>query len=326
MWSDLKIENLYSDMNSPEISKILITGASGMVGKNILEHPKSSNYTILTPSSSELNLRNYEQTLKYLRQHNPDFIIHAAGLVGGIQANIKRPVDFLVYNTDMGRNLLMAGQQANINRILNLSSSCMYPKEGINPLQETMVLSGALEPTNEGYALAKIFTSKLCEYLNRENPKLEYKTAIPCNLYGRFDKFSPEHSHMVPAVIKKIYDAKINNLKEIDIWGDGMARREFMYAGDLADFIFYAIDKFEDMPQNLNVGLGIDFSINEYYKTIAEAIGYNGAFVHDLSKPIGMKQKLIDNSKLKAFGWQPKTKLKDGILKTIEYYKSTIHD
>ena len=167
----------------------------------------------------------------------------------------------------------------------------------------------------------------MCEYIVKENPELQYKTVIPCNLYGKYDKFSPEHSHMVPAVIKKIYEAKQNNAAEIDIWGDGLARREFMYTGDLADFVFYALANFEKMPQNINVGLGFDYTINEYYEAIAEAVGFTGKFVHDLSKPIGMKQKLIDDSKLKQFGWKHHTSLKEGIKNTLDYFKTEVlHD
>lgn len=307
--------------------RILITGGNGMVGKNILEHQKAANYEILAPSSSELNLRDFDSVDNYIKQNKPDVIIHAAGLVGGIQANMARPVDFLVYNLDMGRNIIMAAKENGVNYFLNMASSCMYPREAQNPLQEELILKGELEPTNEGYAIAKVVATRLCEYIVKENPALQYKTVIPCNLYGKYDKFSPEHSHMVPAVIKKIYEAKQNNATEIDIWGDGLARREFMYTGDLADFVFYALDHFSDMPQNINVGLGFDYTINEYYEAIAEAIGFTGKFVHDLSKPIGMKQKLIDDSKLKQFGWQHQTTLKEGIKKTLDYFKTEVlHD
>ena len=307
--------------------RILITGGNGMVGKNILEHQKASNYEILAPSSSELNLRNFASVDNYIKQQKPDVIIHAAGLVGGIQANMARPVDFLVYNLDMGRNIIMAAKENGVKYFLNMASSCMYPREAQNPLQEELILKGELEPTNEGYAIAKVVATRLCEYIVKENPELQYKTVIPCNLYGKYDKFSPEHSHMVPAVIKKIYEAKQNNATEIDIWGDGLARREFMYTGDLADFVFYALDNFEKMPQNINVGLGFDYTINEYYEAIAEAIGFTGKFVHDLSKPIGMKQKLIDDSKLKQFGWQHQTTLKEGIKNTLDYFKTEVlHD
>ena len=307
--------------------RILVTGGNGMVGKNILEHKKALNYEILAPSSSELNLRDFDSVNKYIQQNKPDIIIHSAGLVGGIQANMARPVDFLVFNLDMGRNIIMAAKENGVKYFLNMASSCMYPREAQNPLQEELILKGELEPTNEGYAIAKVVATRLCEYIVKENPELQYKTVIPCNLYGKYDKFSPEHSHMVPAVIKKIYEAKQNNATEIDIWGDGLARREFMYTSDLADFVFYALDNFEKMPQNINVGLGFDYTINEYYEAIAEAVGFTGKFVHDLSKPIGMKQKLIDDSKLKQFGWQHQTTLKEGIKNTLEYFKTEVlHD
>lgn len=307
--------------------RILITGGNGMVGKNILEHQKAANYEILAPSSSELNLRDFISVTNYIAKNKPDIIIHAAGLVGGIQANMARPVDFLIYNLDMGRNIIMAAKESGVKYFLNMASSCMYPREAQNPLQEELILKGELEPTNEGYAIAKVVATRLCEYIVKENPELQYKTLIPCNLYGKYDKFSPEHSHMVPAVIKKIYEAKQNNTKEIDIWGDGLARREFMYASDLADFVFYALDHFEKMPQNINVGLGFDYTINEYYEVIADAVGFKGKFVHDLSKPIGMKQKLIDDSKLKLFGWKHQTSLQEGIKKTLDYFKTEVlHD
>ena len=200
----------------------------------------------------------------------------------------------------------------------------MYPREATNPLNEELILKGELEPTNEGYAIAKITTTRLCEYINRENGEFQYKTVIPCNLYGKYDKFDPKNSHMLPAVIRKIHEAKINNQEVLDIWGDGEARREFMYAEDLADFVYYAIENFEKMPQNINVGLGHDYTINEYYKVVADVIGYKGKFIHDLSKPVGMKQKLIDDSKLQEFGWKYKTSLQDGIKKTYEYYLNEV--
>lgn len=307
--------------------KILLTGGNGMVGKNILEHSKDKRYTIFHPSSKELNLQDYQAVDDFMKENRPDFIIHAAGLVGGIQANIANPVNFLVHNLDMGRNIIMAAKSNEIKNFMNLSSSCMYPRNAENPLQEELILQGELEPTNEGYAIAKIVSTRLCEYIVKENPSLHYKTVIPCNLYGKYDKFSPQHSHMLPAVIKKIYDAKQAAKNEIDIWGDGLARREFMYAGDLADFIFYALENFEKMPQNINVGLGFDYSINDYYKAIASEIGFNGNFIHDLTKPIGMKQKLIDDSKLKDFGWKHQTTLEEGIKKTYDYFKkSVLHD
>ncbi|QBA65397.1 GDP-L-fucose synthase family protein [Muriicola soli] len=306
--------------------KILITGGTGMVGKNILEHPKAQDYEILHPSSKELNLLSKEQVKEYLTKYHPDVIIHAAGLVGGIQANMANPVGFLVQNLDMARNLIGVAYELKIPKLLNIASSCMYPRRAANPLKESMILTGELEPTNEGYALAKIFGTRLCEYISKEDTQLSYKTLIPCNLYGKFDKFDPKNSHMLPAVIRKIDQAVQQQNNEVEIWGDGESRREFMYSEDLADFIFYAMPRFEKLPQNLNVGLGFDYSINEYYATIAKILGYKGGFKHDLSKPVGMKRKLIDNSALKNFGWQAKTSLEEGILKTYQYYKTLEND
>jgi len=295
-----------------------------MVGRNIVEFEKSKNYILFTPSSSELNLLDRKAVDDYLKIYTPDIIIHCAGIVGGIQANIANPVKFLVDNTQMGLNIIMSAHETGIRKFINMSSSCMYPRDAKNPLSEELILKGELEPTNEGYAIAKVTSTRLCEYIHRENSKCQYKTIIPCNLYGRYDKFDPKHSHMLPAVIKKIHEAKLNNQTFVDIWGDGEARREFMYAEDLADFVYYAIENFESMPQNINVGLGHDYTINDYYKAIAKVIGFEGEFIHDLSKPIGMKQKLIDDTKLKAFGWHYQTSLEEGIRKTLHYYQEVV--
>ena len=304
--------------------KILLTGSNGMVGKNILEHNASNNYNFLCPSRKELNLLNYKNVNKYIHNNNPDFIIHAAGKVGGIHANISEPVNFLVENIDIGRNIIVAAKENNIKNFLNLASSCMYPRDAENPLSEKLILRGELEPTNEGYAIAKIMSTWLCQYIVKEDNSMNYKTVIPCNLYGKYDKFHSKNSHMIPAVIRKIYKAKLSGSEEIDIWGDGTARREFMYAEDFSDFIFYAISKFDEMPQNINVGLGYDYSINDYYKEIAKVLDYKGKFYHDLSKPTGMKQKLIDNKLLNDFGWKHNISLKDGLTKTVEFFKNYI--
>jgi GDP-L-fucose synthase len=295
-----------------------------MVGSNIAQHSHAQNHEILIPTSVELNLLDSESVQSYININKPDMVIHAAGIVGGIQANMAAPVRFLVDNMQMGLNILMASKVHKVKRFINLSSSCMYPKDAQNPLSEDLILKGELEPTNEGYAIAKVASTRLCEYINREDESFLYKTVIPCNLYGKYDKFDPEHSHMIPAVIRKINDAKNNNLKSIDIWGDGSARREFMYMADFADFVYYAIDNFEVMPQNINVGLGHDYTINEYYQKIADVVGYQGEFTHDLSRPTGMQQKLIDDTKLKEFGWQHQTTLKQGIQKTYEYFLNEV--
>lgn len=302
--------------------KILLTGGSGMVGRNIQDYVQAYREDeILHPSSRELNLLDFESVKAYLKQHQPDFIIHAAGIVGGIQANIDNPVKFLVDNLKMGQNLVLAAQEVGIKQLLNLGSSCMYPRLAPNPLREEQILTGALEPTNEGYALAKIVTAKLCIYCSQEpGGQLQYKTLIPCNLYGKYDKFDGVKSHMIPAALYKIHQAKVQDANKVEIWGDGTARREFMYAEDLADAVFYALDNFERMPDMLNIGLGHDFSINEYYDAVATIVGYEGSFAHDITKPVGMKQKLVSTEKLEDFGWKHRYSLADGLQKTYQYY------
>lgn len=300
--------------------RVLLTGGSGMVGKNLLEHPSIAMFQVLAPSSTELNLLSFEATLSYLRQHKPDVVIHAAGKVGGIQANMREPVRFLMDNLDMGRNIVWAAHQAGVKRLINLGSSCMYPRGSDEALREDMVLKGELEPTNEGYALAKIVTARLCEYVMREDSSFQYKTLIPCNLYGRHDKFDPAHSHLVPAIIHKIHIAKQTGADSVEIWGDGTARREFMYAGDLSDCLIAAMNGFDALPNLMNVGLGHDFTINEYYRAAAEVVGYRGNFSYNLSKPVGMKRKLVSVALSQQWGWCAQTSLRDGMAKTYEYY------
>lgn len=302
--------------------KILLTGGRGMVGRNIMSQAEKLQLEIIAPASRDVNLLDSGQTESFVYETKPDLIIHAAGRVGGIQANIREPVKFLSENWTMGQNIVSAARSAGVKRLINLGSSCMYPRDQEEPLREEQVLSGMLEPTNEGYAIAKCAIARLCEYVSREDAAYQYKTIIPCNLFGRFDKFDPAVSHMIPAVIQKLHVARADNAPFVDIWGDGTARREFMFAEDLAEAIFFAIDRFEAMPSLINMGLGYDYSINEYYEAAAEIIGYAGQFEHDLSKPVGMKRKLLDVTRQTAFGWHAKTSLKDGIRATYEYYLS----
>lgn len=291
-----------------------------MVGCNFLEHPALTREDVFAPSSQELNLLDYQSAEAYLASCKPDVIVHAAGRVGGIQKNIKEPVRFLTDNLDMGRNIVLAARKVGVTQLLNLGSSCMYPRNAPNPLKESMILAGELEPTNEGYALAKIVTARLCEYISREDSEFAYKTLVPCNIYGAFDKFDPESSHLIPAIIHKLYQAKKSGEKTIEIWGDGTARREFMYAADLADCMVEALGQFDSLPEVMNVGIGKDYSINEYYEIAAEVIGFQGDFKHDLDRPVGMKQKLVSTEKLDAWSWHAKTELREGIAKTYEYY------
>lgn len=300
--------------------RILITGGSGMVGRNLQAHPFFAANDVLAPSSRSLNLLNKSETVAYVNAEAPDLIIHAAGTVGGIQANLSEPVKFLLDNLNMGQNLVMAATDNGVKQLINLGSSCMYPRGNDTPLQETQVLQGELEPTNEAYALAKIMTARLCDYVAKENPKLQYKTLIPCNLYGRFDTFDPSRSHLIPAIVHKIHQAKVQGRDSVEIWGDGTARREFMCATDLSDFIAKAATDYKHLPPLTNVGLGHDYSIKEYYQVAAEVIGYTGGFVHDTTKPVGMKRKLVDVTRQSDFGWHPKVSLRAGIQMTYEFY------
>lgn len=291
-----------------------------MVGKNLLEHLGSKEHEVLDPSRRELDLSNYSKVEEYLSNHKPDLVIHCAGKVGGIQANMKNPVSFLIENLEMGKNVVLASYKTGIRRLINLSSSCMYPRDCTNPLKEDYILKGELEPTNEGYALAKIAVMRLCQYITKENNSFMYKTLIPCNLYGRHDKFDPKHSHMIPAVIMKIDEAIKNNVAKVEIWGDGTARREFMDASDVADFIWSNLSTLDEWPSIMNIGLGYDYSINDYYKTIAGVLGFKGEFFHNLDKPVGMKQKVVDVTLQKKLKWEPKINLQKGIQRTYEFF------
>ncbi len=287
--------------------KILITGASGMVGSNLVECHSPQN--LLTPSREELNLLDYQMVEEYLLTHKPDMVIHCAGIVGGISANMRDPVKFYLDNLDMGRNIVGAAHTTGIEKLINIGSSCMYPKSD-SPLTEDMILKGELEKTNEGYALAKIFTLKLCEYYG-------YKTIIPCNLYGRYDKFGSENSHMVAAIIVKIVRGNV------DIWGDGTARRESMYAGDFAGILWRLVRGYDELPLIMNIGTGYDYSVNEYYNIIADVIGFKGEFRYDTYKPVGVRRKLLDISLQKRMSLMPDHNLQEGVKKTYEYYLST---
>ena len=303
-----------------KIEKILITGGSGMVGKNFIYHEAVKNYTILHPNRKEMDLLNFKQVSQYLFKHKPDLIIHAAGKVGGILANINDPILFLTENVDMGKNLILAARKQNISKLINLSSSCVYPKNIETALEEEFIMTGSLEPTNEAYAIGKIYTQRLCEYINQENNRYLYKTLIPCNLFGRYDNFNINTGHLLPNIINKIHSAKITNKKKVLIWGDGSVRRELMYTNDLVDCLFFSIKNFSRMPNVMNVGIGKDHTVLDYYKAVAKAFKWEGSFDFDLTKPVGQKQKLVSIKKLSKFGWKSNTSLKKAIKETIKFY------
>lgn len=298
---------------------ILVTGGSGMVGRNIIALADERGLDIVAPSSTDMNLMEYGEVSAAIRSFEPDVVIHCAGLVGGIQANIRRPYEFCRENLLMGINLVQACLSEGVDNVINLGSSCMYPREAENPLKEESILRGELEPTNEGYALAKISVARLCAYASEEYKK-NYKTLVPCNMYGYWDDFSLDKSHMVPAVLRRLHEAALNNIDSVDIWGDGLSRREFMFAEDLADFILAGLTRISELPDVLNIGLGKDYSIREYYEKIAEIVGYKGGFNYDLSKPSGMRQKLVDASAQSELGWSPKHTLEQGLSKTYDYF------
>ena len=291
-----------------------------MVGQNILAHKSAKDWAILAPTSVELDLTDQKAVCSYIKEHKPDMVVHAAGRVGGIQANIANPVGFLDSNNVIGRNVIMGAWTEGVRNLINLGSTCMYPAAAPNPLSEDMILTGPLEATNEGYALAKIMAMRLCNYINQEDPKARFKTLIPCNLFGPYDKFDPQYSHLLPAIIHKVHEAKIEGAPNVEIWGNGKARREFMYAPDLADAVMRAATDIEIYPELINIGYGRDFTIKEYYLQVADVIDWDGEFIHDLRRPVGMNQKLCDTSRATEWGWSAPTSLRVGIEETYKFY------
>jgi GDP-L-fucose synthase len=317
---------------APGRLRVLLTGGAGMVGRNIAEHPAVRHWDLVAPCRQDLDLEQAEAVKAFLRDVRPQVVIHAAGLVGGIHANMAKPVDFLVRNTDIGRNVILGAAACGVPVLLNLGSSCMYPRGIDAPLREEQVLTGELEPTNEGYALAKIYAARLCQYLRRQEPTLQYRTLIPCNLYGRHDHFDAERSHLVAAALLKLHAARASGAETVDIWGDGTARREFMDAADLADAVVRHIHQghqshqshqSHDMPELMNIGPGHDHTVNDYYAAAAEVVGWQGRFVHDLSRPVGMKRKLVDVTRQTAWGWAPRISLREGLARSYQFFLET---
>jgi len=300
--------------------RVWLTGGAGMVGRNLIEHEGARAWDLVAPSRAELDLEQPQAVSAFLREVRPQVVIHAAGLVGGIQANIARPVDFLVRNVDLGRQVILGAHAAGVAKLINLGSSCMYPRDAAGPLREDQVLAGELEPTNEGYALAKIFAARLCMYLRRQEPTLDYKTLIPCNLYGRHDHFEPARSHLVAAALRKVHEAARRGQPWVDVWGDGTARREFMDAADLADALVRHVNDGDAAPELMNIGPGRDHSVDDYYRAAARAVGWTGELRHDLSRPVGMQRKLVDVSRQTAWGWQPRLSLDQGLAQTYQFF------
>lgn len=296
--------------------RVFLTGGTGMVG-GAIKRLSTDNVEIVAPSHKDLDLTDPNALRSFLKNEQFDLAIHAAAKVGGIKANNGNMAAFLTENMMIGMNVINEAANAGIKSMINFGSSCMYPRDFTSPLKENDILKAPLEPTNEGYALAKISAARLCSYLSKER-NLNYKTLIPCNLYGPNDNFDPEAAHMMPAAILKIKKAIESNAATVEIWGDGTARREFVYVDDVANFVWEIADKIETIPPVLNIGAGYDISINDCYKTIAETLGFNGNFTHKLDAPKGMSHKLMDSGLATQYGWTPQTDLKNGILKTAK--------
>lgn len=301
--------------------RLFVTGGGGLVGRNLLAHPGMADWQVLAPARADLDLEDAATLRGWLSRHRPDAVVHAAGLVGGIAANMAAPARYLAVNARIGLNLIEACRAAGIQVLINLSSSCVYPAALGRDLREEQILTGALEPTNEGYALAKIMAMRLIEYALRETPELGWRTLVPCNLYGPHDRFDPARAHLLPAIIHKLHRARAESAASVEIWGDGTARREFMYAPDLADAILRAVADPHALPPVMNIGIGQDHAINDYYRIAAEVIGWHGRFTHDLSRPVGMAQKLLSVTRQRDWGWAPATGLRDGIAATSAWYQ-----
>ena len=307
-------------MSSKKNKRILLSGGSGMVGSNLKESIISERFELISPSREEMDLYDYESTFNFIKNVKPWMVIHSAGKVGGINANINSHLNFYYENVSLGNNLLIASRNLKIKNLINLGSSCMYPTSIRNPLKEDSLLTGSLEPTNEGYALAKLAVAKFSQYISESRKDFNYKTIIPCNLYGKFDKFDLNNSHLIPAAMLKIHKAKISNNTEIEMWGDGSARREFMYVKDLIDFLYYAIINFDRLPQFINVGTKKDYTVDEYYKVISKIVGFKGNIIKNTRRPTGMIRKKVSTALLRKFGWESKINLKAGLKLTYEYF------
>jgi len=308
--------------------RIFIAGHNGMVGSAIVRQLNNNeSIEIITRSRKELDLTNQQAVLEFFQTENIDQVYLAAAKVGGIVANNTYPADFIYENLMIQCNIINSAHLANIQQLLFLGSSCIYPKLAEQPMKESALLTGTLEETNEPYAIAKIAGIKLCESYNRQHNR-DYRSVMPTNLYGAHDNFHPENSHVIPALIRRFHEAKINGDKEVIAWGSGKPMREFLYVDDMAAASIHVmnLDKLiydkntEPMLSHINVGTGVDCTIKELVETVAKVVGFEGAIKFDATKPDGAPRKLMNVDRLKSLGWQYSVELEDGLSLAYQWF------
>jgi GDP-L-fucose synthase len=316
--------------NSYKTKKIYIAGHRGMVGSAVMRNLTQNKYeNILVKTSAELDLKRQDEVQNFFQNEKPQVVIIAAAKVGGIQANNTFRAEFLYDNLIIEANLIHSAYQNEVEKLIFLGSSCIYPKLAPQPLKEESLLSGYLEITNEPYAIAKIAGIKLCESYYKQYG-CNFFSVMPTNLYGPNDNFDLQTSHVLPALIRKFHEAKTNASKTVTMWGSGKPMREFLYVEDLAEAITFLLeninakDLYENGISQINVGSGEDLTISDLAGLIAEVVGFNGEIIHDSSKPDGTPRKLMDVSRINKLGWKAKTKLKDGIIQTYNWYLKNI--
>jgi GDP-L-fucose synthase len=300
-------------------SKIYIAGHEGMVGSILLRELIKRGYTnIIYETFKNLDLRNQYDTNNFLSEKKPEYIFLIAGKVGGIQANINHPAEYLYDNLMISANVIESARICKVKKLLFLGSSCIYPRMSQQPMKEEYLLTGALEPTNEGYAIGKIAGLKLCEYYNKQYG-CNFIAAMPPNLYGPGDNFKTDDSHVISGLIKKMHTAKEKNALSLNIWGTGKAHREFLYNEDLVDGLIFLMEHYNE-SKHINIGSEQDISIKDLAEMLKTIIGYEGELIWDVSKPDGMPKKLMDSSRIINMGWKPKVDLKTGLYNTYQWY------
>ena len=310
--------------------KIYIAGHNGMVGSAIvrqLQTKLNNTAQLITRTHQELDLTNQQQVDNFIAGERPNQIYLAAAKVGGIHANNIYPADFIYQNLMIQANIIHAAHKNNIQKLIFLGSSCIYPKSAKQPMKEETLLTGVLEPTNEPYAIAKIAGIKLCESYNRQYSR-DYRSVMPTNLYGPGDNYHPKNSHVIPALIRKFHEAKSDNASKVTIWGSGKPKREFLYVDDMASACVYVMNldkevyqqQVKPMQSYINVGTGQDLTIKQLAEGMAKVIGFKGKIEFDISKSDGTKRKLMDSTRLNSLGWRPKIDLEQGIKQTYKDY------